>query len=40
MPNSGLNLAGAPEYVGNYVNGAALILGVTLAVRLGGRRDT
>lgn len=36
--NSGLNLAGAPEYVTSYVNGAALIIGVGLSVRL-GRRD-
>ncbi len=37
--NSGLNLAGAPEYVNLYLNGAALIVGVALAVRLGRRRD-
>lgn len=36
--NSGLNLAGAAEYVTNYVNGAALIVGVGLAVRLGRRQ--
>lgn len=36
--NNGLNLAGAAEYVTNYVNGAALIIGVALAVRLGSRR--
>jgi ribose transport system permease protein len=36
--NSGLNLAGAPEYIGNYVNGAALIIGVGLAVHMGRRR--
>lgn len=37
--NSGLNLAGSPEYVNNYVNGAALIVGVALAVRLGRRQE-
>lgn len=37
--NSGLNLAGSPEYVSNYVNGAALIVGVGLAVRLGRRQQ-
>lgn len=37
--NNGLNLAGSPEYVTNYVNGAALIIGVALAVRLGRRRE-
>lgn len=37
--NSGLNLAGSPEYVNNYVNGAALIVGVALAVRLGHRQE-
>jgi ribose transport system permease protein len=37
--NSGLNLAGSPEYVSNYVNGAALIIGVGLAVRLGRRQQ-
>lgn len=37
--NSGLNLAGAEPYVNLYVNGAALILGVALAVALGRRRD-
>lgn len=37
--NSGLNLAGSPEYVSNYVNGAALIVGVGLAVRLGRRQE-
>lgn len=37
--NNGLNLAGTPEYVGNYVNGAALIVGVGLAVRLGRRQQ-
>lgn len=36
--NNGLSLAGAAEYVTNYVNGAALIIGVALAVRLGSRR--
>ena len=38
--NNGLNLAGAPTYVANYVNGAALIVGVALAVRLGRRRES
>lgn len=37
--NSGLNLAGSPQYVNNYVNGAALIVGVALAVRLGRRQE-
>jgi ribose transport system permease protein len=37
--NSGLNLAGAQDYVSNFVNGGALIVGVGLAVRLGGRRE-
>jgi len=37
--NNGLNLAGAQEYVANYVNGAALIVGVGLAVRLGRKRQ-
>jgi len=37
--NSGLNLAGSPQYVNNYVNGAALIIGVALAVRLGRRQE-
>jgi ribose transport system permease protein len=37
--NNGLNLAGAQPYVANYVNGAALIVGVGLAVRLGRRRE-
>lgn len=37
--NNGLNLAGAPEYVSNYVNGAALIIGVGLAVKLGRRQE-
>jgi len=36
--NSGLNLAGAPPYVTNYVNGAALIVGVALASYLGRLR--
>ncbi len=36
--NSGLNLAGAPSYVNSYVNGAALLIGVSLAVALGRRR--
>lgn len=37
--NNGLNLAGSPQYVANYVNGAALIIGVALAVRLGRREE-
>lgn len=37
--NSGLNLAGAEDYVASFVNGGALIVGVGLAVRL-GRRQT
>lgn len=37
--NNGLNLAGSPEYVSNYVNGVALIAGVALAVRLGRRQE-
>ncbi len=37
--NSGLNLAGAPDYVANFVNGGALIIGVGLAARLGERRE-
>jgi ribose transport system permease protein len=37
--NNGLNLAGSPEYMTNYVNGTALIVGVGLAVRLGRRRE-
>lgn len=36
--NSGLNLAGAPPFVSQYVNGAALIVGVALAVIIGRRR--
>jgi ribose transport system permease protein len=36
--NSGLNLAGAQPYVASYVNGAALILGIALAVALSRRR--
>lgn len=36
--NSGLNLAGAPPYVSQYVNGVALIVGVALAVVIGRRR--
>jgi ribose transport system permease protein len=35
--NSGLGLAGAADYVSDFVNGGALIVGVGLAVRLGGR---
>lgn len=37
--NNGLNLAGAPDYVGSFVNGGALIIGVGVAARLGGRRE-
>jgi ribose transport system permease protein len=37
--NNGLNLAGAPEYVANFVNGGALIIGVGVAARLGGRSE-
>lgn len=36
--NSGLNIAGAPPYVSQYVNGAALIVGVGMAVAMGRRR--
>jgi ribose transport system permease protein len=36
--NSGLSLAGAPDYVDHYVNGLALIIGVAVAVFLGRRR--
>ncbi len=35
---SGLNLAGSPPYVQDFVNGGALLLGVAMAVRLGGRK--
>jgi ribose transport system permease protein len=38
--NSGLNLAGAKDYVANFVNGGALIIGVGLAARLGGRQTS
>lgn len=38
--NNGLNLAGAPNYVSNYVNGAALIIGIGLSAILGRRRAT
>jgi ribose transport system permease protein len=37
--NSGIDLAGAADYVSDFVNGGALIVGVGLAVRLGGRRE-
>jgi ribose transport system permease protein len=37
--NNGLNLAGSPDYLSNYVNGAALIVGVGMAVRLGQRQE-
>lgn len=36
--NSGLNLAGTPPYVGRYVNGSALIVGVGLAAWLGRKQ--
>ena len=36
--NNGLNLAGVPNYVSNYVNGGALIIGVGLAAFLGRMR--
>jgi ribose transport system permease protein len=36
--NNGLNLAGAPNYVSNYVNGTALIVGIGLSAVLGRRR--
>jgi ribose transport system permease protein len=36
--NSGLNLAGVPPYVNNYVNGAALVIGVGISGFLGRRR--
>jgi ribose transport system permease protein len=36
--NSGLNLAGAQPYISNYVNGAALIVGVALAAYFGRKR--
>ena len=36
--NSGLNLAGVPPFVNNYVNGGALIAGVTLAAFLRRRQ--
>lgn len=35
--NSGLNLAGADNYVTNFANGGALVLGVALAAQLGRR---
>lgn len=38
--NSGLNLAGASNYVYNFANGVALIVGVGLSVLLGRRRVT
>ena len=37
--NGGLNLAGSPTYVSQYVNGAALVVGVALAEYLGRRRS-
>lgn len=36
--NNGLNLAGAQPYISSYVNGAALVIGVGLAVRLSHKR--
>jgi ribose transport system permease protein len=36
--NSGLNLAGASNYVNNFANGGALILGVAMSAWLGRRR--
>ena len=36
--NSGLNLAGASNYVNNFANGLALILGVAMSAWLGRRR--
>jgi ribose transport system permease protein len=36
--NNGLSLAGVPAYVSNYVNGAALVVGVGLGAVLGRRR--
>ena len=36
--NNGLNLAGVPNDVSNYVNGGALIIGVGLAAFLGRMR--
>jgi ribose transport system permease protein len=38
--NNGLSLAGEPDYVSSYVNGAALIVGVALAAYLGRLRLT
>jgi ribose transport system permease protein len=38
--NAGLNLAGSADYVTNYVNGAALIVGVGLAAYFGRKRQT
>ncbi|WP_116451724.1 ABC transporter permease [Blastococcus litoris] len=38
--NNGLNLAGMPRYVNDYVNGGALIIGVALAAALYRRRTT
>jgi ribose transport system permease protein len=37
--NNGLNLAGAPNYVANLVNGTALIVGVGFGAMLGRRRS-
>lgn len=38
--NAGLNLAGAEPFISNFVNGAALILGIGLAVYIGKIRDS
>ncbi|MEZ5078825.1 MAG: ABC transporter permease [Solirubrobacterales bacterium] len=38
--NNGLNLAGAPNYVSDLVNGSALIVGIGLSAVLGRRRAT
>jgi ribose transport system permease protein len=37
--NAGLNLAGAPPYVSYFVNGTALILGISLSYFIGQARD-
>ena len=37
--NGGLNLAGAKPYIADFVNGAALVAGVALAVFLGARKE-
>lgn len=38
--NNGLNLAGIPPYVNDYVNGGALVIGVALAAAMYRRRTT